>query len=38
MINVGLELKMSYYCISRNSFQNQGPRPEILGFNQTPSP
>ena len=37
MINRRIELKMSYYSISRNLLQNQGPRPEIPGFNQTPS-
>ena len=28
---------MSYYFISRHLLQNQGPKPEISGFNQTPS-
>lgn len=28
---------MSYYYLSRNLFQNQDPRSEIPGFNQTPS-
>lgn len=37
MINRRIELKMSYYSISRNLLQNQGPRPEIPGFSPSPS-